>query len=498
MGNDYKIIKELGKGGFGTVSLIEKDNEKYALKKINISGLSKGDINNYKNEIKILSKFNSKYIVKYHKSYEEKGYLYIFMEYGGDNNLKSFIKKYKDINQYIDEKIIEKIIIQICLGLEKIHNAKIIHRDLTPDNIFIDENYNIKIGDFGVSKQLGTVINYTQSNVGKHHYSAPELEKNQKYDYKVDIYALGCIIYELFTLNEYYLDTKFNHKEGKINLEIYNSKWQKLIEKLLSNDFHDRPNIKNICEMINKEKKNEIVLTLLINKTEIGKQIYFMDKSEIYNNLKEINNLNTDLFINDIKKDFSKYFYPEKEGIYKIKIVFHFYIRNCSYMFCNCSNIKSIDLSSLDSKNITNMGYMFYKCYNLENIDIGSFNTTNVTNMAYMFYECNNLKKLDLSSFNTNQVSFMEGMFAFCKHLESVILSTFEAKNNIDMEYMFGYCSNLKYIYLYSFDPKIDIDKIFYNCPDLKEIKVKKNISLQKTIEHPYLKKNIKINEVKS
>ena len=170
MGNDYKIIKELGKGGFGTVSLIEKDNEKYALKKINISGLSKGDINNYKNEIKILSKFNSKYIVKYHKSYEEKGYLYIFMEYGGDNNLKSFIKKYKDINQYIDEKIIEKIIIQICLGLEEIHNAKIIHRDLTPDNIFIDENYNIKIGDFGVSKQLGTVINYTQSNVGKHHY----------------------------------------------------------------------------------------------------------------------------------------------------------------------------------------------------------------------------------------------------------------------------------------------------------------------------------------
>ena len=61
------------------------------------------------------------------------------MEYGGDSNLKQFIKKYKDKEQLIEENIIENIIKQIILGLKAIHNEKLIHRDLTPENIFINE-----------------------------------------------------------------------------------------------------------------------------------------------------------------------------------------------------------------------------------------------------------------------------------------------------------------------------------------------------------------------
>ena len=120
---------------------------------------------------------------------------------------------------------------------------KLIHRDLTPENIFIDENNKIKIGDFGVSKKLDTYNKYARTNTGKYHYNAPEIEKDQKYDYKADIYSLGCIIYELFTLNEYYIDTKIDGKDGKIDTDIFNPKWQLLIESLLKKNYHERPNI---------------------------------------------------------------------------------------------------------------------------------------------------------------------------------------------------------------------------------------------------------------
>ena len=121
------------------------------------------------------------------------------MEYAGNFNLKQFIQKYKDKHILIEENIIEDIIIQICKGLIEIHKNKIIHRDLTPDNIFINENNKIKIGDFGVSKILNTK-KYASTYTGKLHYNAPEREKGEEYDYRADIYSLGCIMYELFTL----------------------------------------------------------------------------------------------------------------------------------------------------------------------------------------------------------------------------------------------------------------------------------------------------------
>ena len=98
------------------------------------------------------------------------------MEYGGDLNLKMFIENYKKKNQLIKEEIIENIIFQICSCLKEIHNKNIIHRDLTPENIFINEFNNIKIGDFGVSKKLGTMKMYAYTKTGKFHYNAPEIE----------------------------------------------------------------------------------------------------------------------------------------------------------------------------------------------------------------------------------------------------------------------------------------------------------------------------------
>ena len=86
------------------------------------------------------------------------------------------------------------------------------------------------------------------------------IEKGEKYNNKIDIYALGCIIYELFTLNEYYIDTKIEDMAGKINEDLYDSKWQDLIDLLIKKDYHERPNTQEIYEYIKKlSNKNEII-----------------------------------------------------------------------------------------------------------------------------------------------------------------------------------------------------------------------------------------------
>ena len=153
----YKRIKKLGKGGTCIVRKLEKDGRYFAHKKII---KRKTDNSLYKNEISILKMFDHENIVKFIESQESDDCLEIIMEFGGNSNLKKFIKKKRKNPFLISQDIISKIIIQICFGLKEIHNKKIIHRDLTPQNIFIDEtdetNYKIKIGDFGISTKKNT------------------------------------------------------------------------------------------------------------------------------------------------------------------------------------------------------------------------------------------------------------------------------------------------------------------------------------------------------
>ena len=249
MEKDYKVIKKLGEGGFGDVYLIEK---KCALKKFN-KILKEEEKENIKNMINIINKINNEYIIKYYDIFEEENKFNVLMEYGGEINLKQYIEMNYKKNELIEENIIKDIILQICIGIKEIHKNNIIHRDLTPDNIFINKNNKIKIGDFDISK-----INkdYVKTQIGKIQYLAPEIILGNKYNNKIDIYLLGCIIYELLTLNNYYIDTKINNKNGKIDTNIYNPKWQNLLDLLLNINSKIRPNIDEVYKYI----KDEIII----------------------------------------------------------------------------------------------------------------------------------------------------------------------------------------------------------------------------------------------
>jgi NIMA (never in mitosis gene a)-related kinase len=92
--------------------------------------------------------------------------------------------------------------VQICLALEYVHDQGVIHRDIKTQNIFLTGNNTVKLGDFGVSKLLGTAISNAMTVVGTPYYMSPEVCKSEPYSAKSDVWALGCILYELCTLKK--------------------------------------------------------------------------------------------------------------------------------------------------------------------------------------------------------------------------------------------------------------------------------------------------------
>lgn len=265
----YKMIKKLGQGAFGAayeVSNIE-DNQKYVIKEIQIKEASKEEAEQLKNESKILSAINNNNVVKYFESFTEKDTFNIVMEYCEGSDLKNFISEHKQNKNKIEEKQIYKFIYDICKGLLDIHSNKLIHRDLKPANIFLTKDLNVKIGDFGIAKQLTSYNEYAKTQCGTMLYMAQEIINGEKYNYKADCWSLGCIIYELCTFN-YCFDSKSlillfknitESNYNKIEDNYYGDELKEIIYSLLNKDYKNRASIEDILKKANSYlKKNSI------------------------------------------------------------------------------------------------------------------------------------------------------------------------------------------------------------------------------------------------
>lgn len=125
---------------------------------------------------------------------------------------------------------------------------------------------------------------------------------------------------------------------------------------------------------------------------------------------------------------------------------------DASYLFEQCYNMTSIDLSGFDTRNVTDMGNMFDGCSGLTSLDVSGFDTCNVTDMMYMFRGCSSLTSLDVSSFETRNVVSMEGMFSGCSGLTNLDVSGFDTSNVTAMLGMFEGCSGLTSLDVSGFD----------------------------------------------
>ena len=183
----------------------------------------------------------------------------------------------------------------------------------------------------------------------------------------------------------------------------------------------------------------------------------------------------------------------------------------CNAMFENCKNMKSINLKSFDTSNVTSMSYMFSKCDSLESLDLSTFNTKNVTTLegtfqfckslktvdlkgwdtsnvtlmglgwypisfGGMFDGCSSLTSLDISHFNTSKVKVMNRMFAGCNSLMSLDVSNFNTSQVASMGQMFAGCSQLTTLDVSGFDTRntTNMANMFNGCSKLATLDVSK------------------------
>ncbi|KAM5158071.1 serine/threonine-protein kinase Nek11 [Mantella aurantiaca] len=211
--NRYLILQRLGRGSFGTVYLVldkktkEEENQK-VLKEIPVGELNPNETVQANLEAQLLSKLDHPAIVKFHASFVENASFCIITEYCEGQDLDCKVQEYKKSSDVIPESQVTEWFIQLLLGVNYMHERRILHRDLKAKNIFLKNNL-LKIGDFGVSRLLMGSSDLATTFTGTPYYMSPEVLKHQGYDSKSDIWSVGCILHEICCLEHAFTGHSF-------------------------------------------------------------------------------------------------------------------------------------------------------------------------------------------------------------------------------------------------------------------------------------------------
>lgn len=195
----YQIIEELGKGGMGRVYKVndKETSEKIALKLIKPEISSdKNTVERFRNELTTARKIVQKNVCRMYDLGREEGNYYITMEFIAGQDLKGLIRQ---TGQLTVGKAVS-ITKQVCEGLIEAHTLGVVHRDLKPNNIMVDQGGNAKIMDFGIARTVkGKGITGSGVMIGTPQYMSPEQVEGKDIDQRSDLYSLGIILYEMLT-----------------------------------------------------------------------------------------------------------------------------------------------------------------------------------------------------------------------------------------------------------------------------------------------------------
>ena len=319
---DYEIIDQLGEGSFGMVFKVRSkvDNKIYALKKANLKDLKEKGQKAYDltiNETMFLSHISHPHIVKYYKHFVEGDFLYIVIEYVENGDIAGFIKAHQIFKKYIPEEELWSIFLQCMKGLAYVHKMGVIHRDIKPGNLLIDNKMNIKIGDFGISAvkikesdesaqylnadynffKNAEFLKYNKTFAGTRQYMAEEILKNSEYDQKVDVYSMGASFFEMCYLHPFkHLDFVMD-KYGNVNKEFvkyikpedanvpYSKEMLNIINLMLEENKDKRQTSEYFLELIQNEFSKKYVKNTSID--SLMRCLYsFKDITQYYLNLK--------------------------------------------------------------------------------------------------------------------------------------------------------------------------------------------------------------------
>ncbi|XP_036723964.1 serine/threonine-protein kinase Nek4 isoform X3 [Balaenoptera musculus] len=247
----------------------------YVIKKLNLRNASSRERRAAEQEAQLLSQLKHPNIVTYKESWEGgDGLLYIVMGFCEGGDLYRKLKEQK--GRLLSESQVVEWFVQIAMALQYLHEKHILHRDLKTQNVFLTRTNIIKVGDLGIARVLENHCDMASTLIGTPYYMSPELFSNKPYNYKSDVWALGCCVYEMATLKHAFNAKDMNSLvyriiEGKLPPmpKDYSPELAEIIRTMLSKRPEERPSVRSILRQ--PYIKRQISLFLEATKAKTSK-----------------------------------------------------------------------------------------------------------------------------------------------------------------------------------------------------------------------------------
>jgi NIMA (never in mitosis gene a)-related kinase len=259
---DYEDLGLVARGKFSELHKARNkvNNKVCAIKKVQIFEMDTEGRKQCENEASILQSLpDHPNIIKYLHSFFHENQLFLVLELAEGGDLQRLLDQARKEQRYFDEVTIWTLFYQVCCGVQLMHSRRIMHRDIKPANVFLSADRRIvKLGDLGVGRYLSSKTYQTFSLVGTPFYMSPEAITNTGYDFKSDIWSLGCLLYELATLKSPFYAAELNYyslgqrimkcQYDGINA-CYSQHMHRLIAATIQATPEDRPGIDQVVQM---------------------------------------------------------------------------------------------------------------------------------------------------------------------------------------------------------------------------------------------------------
>ena len=432
----FTLERELGRGNYGTAYLYKGESgRKVVLKDNDKSKWMSREIRGYEREVTAMRKFHHPNIVHFFGSFENQNSFFIVMEYIEGTDLKKLLKK----NGKLEQVLAIRILWQLATALACMHERKIVHKDIKPENILIDNNLNARLADFGISKQLDSQNGYGQTRLYSTKYAAPEMFTVGKYDTKFDIWSLGSVLYKM-VIGIHPFENFEEQKHGNCRRipKTLNKNLSTLITRMLTANPNQRPNISKVLDAIERVYGNlskEVKVTVSGNEAHLNGE-GFMDQNDSREHVLWINARDSigSLHIGANVRSISDYAFAECNHLHQVIIPNGvMFIGNES--FADCQQLSSVDLP----ESLTVIG-------------------------KRAFMNC----PLELGRIPYQVTDISEGLFCGCKALKKAVLAiTIESIG----ESAFEGCVNLEQI---NFLPSLNAiaKRAFFECKSLTSFQI--------------------------